>query len=166
MLGYPLTKLNGMRHVYMYYIAGWRNLSPEESQAKIHLVKPYDNTNCRQCHSGTLDDWSSVAEHVALEEELQRNTVSCASGGCHGYAHPFSKPDGERADGLPESAVGRDGPAGPLSSALPPEARARIEALRRQEAAAAASAEAAESRAREERDAAAKKAAQERTRKP
>src|SRR5690606_4909748 len=30
MLGYPMTKLNGMRHVYMYYIAGWRNYTIEE----------------------------------------------------------------------------------------------------------------------------------------
>ncbi|MEQ9317949.1 MAG: NapC/NirT family cytochrome c [Polyangiaceae bacterium] len=163
MLGYPLTKLNGMKHVYMYYIAGWRSYSPEESQARIHLAKPYDNTNCRQCHSGSLADWSSVAEHVALEKELQANTVSCASGGCHGYAHPFSKKDGKDAIGLPDSAIGRDGPDQPTGADLPPDARERLEARKREEAAGVASAQAAEDAARAEREAAAKKAAKERT---
>lgn len=163
MLGYPLTKLTGMKHVYMYYIVGWRNYSPEEAQAKIHLAKPYDNTNCRQCHSGTLDDWSSVPEHVALDKELQNNTVSCASGGCHGYAHPFSKKDGKDAIGLPDSAIGRDNPANASSGDLPAGARERIEALDKAQADAAASAEAAKQKAREDKEAAAKKAAKERT---
>jgi hypothetical protein len=26
-----------------------------------------------------------------MKEQLFSNKVSCASGGCHGYAHPFSK---------------------------------------------------------------------------
>jgi len=163
MLGYPLTKLTGMKHVYMYYIAGWRNLTPEEAQAEIHLAKPYDNTNCRQCHSGTLDDWASVPEHVALEKELASNAVSCASGGCHGYAHPFSKKDGAEAIGLPDSAIGADHPDRPVSSSLPPEARERVEARRRAEAEAKEAKEAAKEQERLDAEEAAKKAAQERT---
>ncbi len=41
MLGYPLTKLNGMRHVYEYYLGGWRNKTPEQTLTDIHLQKPY-----------------------------------------------------------------------------------------------------------------------------
>lgn len=163
MLGYPLTKLNGMRHVYMFYIAGWRNYSQEEALERIHLNKPYDNTNCRQCHSGTLDDWGSVPEHVALEDELKNNTVSCASGGCHGFAHPFSKKDGAAAMGLPKSAIGSDRPDAPVSSALPGDLQEKIKLKKQEEAEAAAAAEAAKERKREEAEEAAKKAAKERT---
>ena len=58
----------------------------------IHLRKPYDNLNCRQCHTATDEDWRGVPDHLSLEAELASNHVSCASAGCHGYAHPFTKP--------------------------------------------------------------------------
>jgi hypothetical protein len=66
----------------------------EEAKSAIHLRKPYDNTNCRQCHTSTLHDWRRVPDHESLKEELADNRVSCASAGCHGYAHPFTKRDG------------------------------------------------------------------------
>jgi nitrate/TMAO reductase-like tetraheme cytochrome c subunit len=91
MLGYPMTKLNGLRHMWEYYFRGWNRLEIPEALAKIHLRKAYDNNNCRQCHTGTLEDWGKVPEHVSLEAELRENKVSCASAGCHGYAHPFSQ---------------------------------------------------------------------------
>jgi cytochrome c-type protein NapC len=154
MYGYPVTKMNGMRHVYEYYIGGWNELTIPEAFARIHLQKPYDNTNCRQCHTGTLADWKTVPEHVALATELESNAVSCASSGCHGYAHPFTKGDGGDASQLPPSALGTD---------LTPEAREKAHAARRAERAARAAAEAS---AQAERDAAreaARKAARERT---
>jgi cytochrome c-type protein NapC len=92
MFGYALTKVNGMRHVWEYYVGGYAELSLEEALTKIHLYKPYSNQNCMQCHSGTLESWQRVPEHMPLLTDLQQNRVSCASGGCHGYAHPFSKP--------------------------------------------------------------------------
>jgi cytochrome c-type protein NapC len=130
MLGYPLTKLNGMRHVYEYYLNGWKELSMEEVMAQIHLRKPYDNTNCRQCHTGTLADWATVPEHVALADELEQNTVSCASAGCHGYAHPFSKADGADATGLPESALGSDQPLRDSTRGLSSAEAAKVDALK------------------------------------
>lgn len=101
MLGYPMTKLNGMRHVHEYYLGGFRSMTLEEALPKIHLRKPYDNTNCRQCHTGTLKHWGEIPEHVSLEKELAENRVSCTSSGCHGYAHPFTKPDGDQAHSPP-----------------------------------------------------------------
>lgn len=92
MLGYPLTKINGMKHVWHYYTGGYLELTPAEALKRIKLYKPYDNNNCRQCHSGELSIWSDVPEHQALAGSLGKNEVSCASGGCHGFAHPFSKP--------------------------------------------------------------------------
>lgn len=97
MFGYALTKLNGMKHVYEYYLGGYRQMSLDEAVSKIHLYKPYDNNNCMQCHSGTLQLWQQVPEHASMLSDLQQNRVSCASGGCHGYAHPFSKQDATAA---------------------------------------------------------------------
>jgi nitrate/TMAO reductase-like tetraheme cytochrome c subunit len=92
MYGYVLTKAGGLRHVYLYYFGGYRKMSLEQAKKEIHLVKPYDNTNCRQCHSGTVHDWKKLPDHRSLDAELASNRVSCASAGCHGYAHPFTKP--------------------------------------------------------------------------
>jgi nitrate/TMAO reductase-like tetraheme cytochrome c subunit len=91
MLGYVMTKQNGMRHVYGYYLGGYKQMTLEEALEKLHLFKPYDNANCRQCHTTTLHDWRRVPEHESLKAELDDNRVSCASAGCHGYAHPFTK---------------------------------------------------------------------------
>ena len=93
MFGYALTKAGGMRHVYEYWLGGYREMSLEQAKHAIHLRKPYDNTNCRQCHTTTLHDWRRVPDHGSLERELASNQVSCASAGCHGYAHPFTKND-------------------------------------------------------------------------
>lgn len=100
MYGYAMTKAGGMRHVYEYYLGGYRQMSMDEARDKVHLLKPYDNTNCRQCHTATLADWKQVPEHVSLREELESNQVSCASAGCHGFAHPFFKSK-EELEGRP-----------------------------------------------------------------
>jgi hypothetical protein len=86
-----------MRHVYEYYLGGYREMTLEQAKKAIHLIKPYDNQNCRQCHTGTLHDWRRVPDHESLEAELASNAVSCASAGCHGYAHPFTKPSAANA---------------------------------------------------------------------
>ncbi len=95
MYGYAMTKAGGMRHVYEYYLGGYRRMPLEEFKQVVHLRKPYDNTNCRQCHTTTLHDWRSVPDHVSLKAEVESNRVSCASAGCHGFAHPFTKPPGQ-----------------------------------------------------------------------
>jgi cytochrome c-type protein NapC len=95
MFGYALTKLGGMKHVYYYYLGGYREMSKEETRRSVHIAKPYNNLNCRQCHTTTARVWRSLPDHLSMEAELASNKVSCASPGCHGYAHPFSKgPDG------------------------------------------------------------------------
>lgn len=91
MLGYPLTKLTGMSHVWNYYLGGYRTMSLEKFHAEVRVAKPFPNSNCQQCHSGTLASFTNVKEHFALHDELAANQVSCASAGCHGVAHPFSK---------------------------------------------------------------------------
>jgi cytochrome c-type protein NapC len=91
MLGYPLTKLTGMKHVYYYYFGGYIRMPIEQAVAEIRINKPYPNSNCMQCHSGKLESWRNVREHRAMLEDLEANRVACASAGCHGYSHPFSK---------------------------------------------------------------------------
>ncbi len=91
MFGYALTKLGGMRHVYMYYLRGYDRMSLAQAERVIRLRKPYDNRNCRQCHTTTAEDWRRVPDHLSLKVELDENKVSCVSAGCHGYAHPFTK---------------------------------------------------------------------------
>jgi len=97
MYGYALTKLTGMKHVMSFYLDGFRSLTAEQALPKLHLYAPYDNANCRQCHSMTPPRWRAIPEHISLEKALVQNQVSCASAGCHGVAHPFSKSTSEGA---------------------------------------------------------------------
>jgi nitrate/TMAO reductase-like tetraheme cytochrome c subunit len=91
MLGYPLTKLTGLKHVYYYYLGGYRTWTLERFHAEVRTAKPFPNANCQHCHSGQLKTFVETPEHRAIADELASNRVSCASGGCHGVAHPFTK---------------------------------------------------------------------------
>jgi hypothetical protein len=105
-----------MKHVYYYYLGGYRGMSADEARRSVHIAKPYDNLNCRQCHTTTARVWRSVPDHLAMQDQLAHNKVSCASPGCHGFAHPFSK----GADGL-----GHATPAGSQSHATPAGSQSR-----------------------------------------
>ena len=105
MYGYALTKLGGLRHVYMYYLGGYRQMPLETAKAEIRLVKPYQNLNCQQCHTTTVAYWKRVPDHAALAREFSENRVSCASVGCHGFAHPFNKTEAERKASQPRHAT-------------------------------------------------------------
>jgi cytochrome c-type protein NapC len=123
MYGYALTKAAGMRHVWFYYFGGYRSMSLEQAKKTIHLIKPYDNGNCRQCHTTTLKDWKRVPDHESLKAELDSNRVSCASAGCHGYAHPFTK--SAQAPAVTSTAKGASSAAPGSNSAASPSASAR-----------------------------------------
>jgi hypothetical protein len=90
MFGTVATKINGLRHVWMYYTE-YRSIPIEESLPRIEIYAPIPNYTCTRCHSTTLPGWSEVPDHVALSGELRDGRVSCTSDGCHGPAHPFSK---------------------------------------------------------------------------
>jgi cytochrome c-type protein NapC len=91
MFGVVATKIGGMRHVYHYYLSGYHKMSLDESREKIHIAKPFPNSTCTHCHSTRLAGFQEEPEHAAMLESLDRDVVSCASEGCHGPAHPFSK---------------------------------------------------------------------------
>jgi nitrate/TMAO reductase-like tetraheme cytochrome c subunit len=92
MYGTVTTKYGGLKHVWMYY-RYYRDVSVEDSKKTIALYKPYPNDNCMQCHSTTLDLWKAVPDHKAALEDVRAGRVSCASSGCHGYAHPNARPE-------------------------------------------------------------------------
>jgi cytochrome c-type protein NapC len=89
-LGTVMTKLGGMRHVWLYYTE-YKDTPLDEAKRTIHLVKPYSNENCIQCHSTRDALWLKAPDHLSSLDDVRSGRVSCASAGCHGYAHPFTK---------------------------------------------------------------------------
>ncbi|HMG23195.1 MAG TPA: NapC/NirT family cytochrome c [Kofleriaceae bacterium] len=91
MFGTITTKLGGLRHVYEYTFH-YRNMPLDEARDKIHILRPFQNATCMHCHSTEGPTWNAVKEHASLLVRVRGGEVSCASEGCHGPAHPFSKP--------------------------------------------------------------------------
>jgi nitrate/TMAO reductase-like tetraheme cytochrome c subunit len=91
MYGTITTKMGGMRHVYEYLLH-FHALTLDEALPRIHLRGRFKNSNCMQCHSTEAPLWLEVGDHASLLPRLRSNEVSCASEGCHGFAHPFSQP--------------------------------------------------------------------------
>lgn len=90
MFGTVVTKLGGMRHVYEY-VLHYRDMPLDEARRTIHIRTPFQNATCMHCHSTSGPSWNGVKEHASLLERVRAGRVSCASEGCHGPAHPFSK---------------------------------------------------------------------------
>jgi cytochrome c-type protein NapC len=90
MYGYVLTKAGGMRHVYLY-LTEYRNMPLSESKPSIRILKPLPNANCMHCHTATAPDWLGVPDHASSLEAVKSGKLSCASAGCHGFAHPMTK---------------------------------------------------------------------------
>jgi cytochrome c-type protein NapC len=88
MYGTILTKLGGLRHVWLYY-SQYRDVPLEKALDTIRLRSPYPNANCMQCHSTEDELWLRVPDHASSLQDVRADRISCASGGCHGYAHPF-----------------------------------------------------------------------------
>lgn len=92
MYGFVLTKMGGMRHVY-YQLTEYHRYSLEEARHKIHINKPMANSNCMSCHTTEGPRWLTVPDHASSLELVRTDAISCASAGCHGYAHPWTKND-------------------------------------------------------------------------
>lgn len=91
MFGTISTKLGGMKHVWKYYTE-YLHVSAEDAKKTIVLYKPFENATCIHCHSTTVEIWGSVPDHVASLAAIRSDKLSCASVGCHGYAHPNARP--------------------------------------------------------------------------
>jgi nitrate/TMAO reductase-like tetraheme cytochrome c subunit len=90
MFGTVTTKLGGLRHVYEYTFH-FHQLSLEEALPRIHIRQPFPNSTCIHCHSTRNPLWLKVGDHASTLDEVRANRTSCASVGCHGAAHPFSR---------------------------------------------------------------------------
>lgn len=101
MFGTVKTKLGGMRHVYLYLME-YRKYSLEEAREKIHIIRPFQNETCMHCHSTENPIFTATKDHASTLDRIRNGEVSCASEGCHGPAHPFSKVKPPAAGGKPE----------------------------------------------------------------
>lgn len=102
MYGYPLTKLEGMGHVYHYYFGEYGDMPLDKAVGHIHINKPYPNRNCLHCHAGGGKVWKGIPDHASAESALEEGRLSCSSAGCHGAAHPFAK-EAQKAAGTKPS---------------------------------------------------------------
>jgi cytochrome c-type protein NapC len=109
MFGTITTKLGGMRHVYEYTLH-FHQLTVDEALPKIHIRNPFPNATCMRCHSTEVPGWQRIGDHRSLLDQLRAGTVSCASEGCHGPAHPFARVAHIRAEQAAEASAARGAP--------------------------------------------------------
>ncbi len=95
MYGTALTKIGGMRHVWLYYTK-FRSMAPEEAAKEVVLRHPFPNQNCMHCHSTNAPQWNKIPDHRSTVADVRADKISCAGSGCHGYAHPQTKADAKR----------------------------------------------------------------------
>jgi len=96
MFGTITTKIGGLRHVYEYTF-NYHQLSTEAALVKMEIRRPFANATCMRCHSTQNPTWNAVGDHASTLDRVRAGTLSCASEGCHGPAHPFSKAAKRRA---------------------------------------------------------------------
>jgi cytochrome c-type protein NapC len=85
MFGAITTKLNGMRHLYMY-ITEFANTGPDgEGGPPIHIYKPFSNNTCMQCHSTKLASWM---EKHPDPDSIRSGDMRCID--CHDVVHPLA----------------------------------------------------------------------------
>ena len=90
MYGTITTKIGGLRHVYEYAL-NYRNMPVKQFLEEIEIRKPFPNSTCVHCHSTQNPGFLKIGDHKSSLDRVRAGTVSCASEGCHGPAHPFSK---------------------------------------------------------------------------
>ncbi len=92
-----LTKIGGMRHVYHYY-THYNRVDVKTFMEEVEIRKPMTNASCIRCHSTEVNSWLDVGDHRSSLKSVQSGRVGCVSEGCHGPAHPFSKPKKRHAE--------------------------------------------------------------------
>jgi cytochrome c nitrite reductase small subunit len=98
MFGTIVTKAGGLRHVWLY-LTEYRHTPLDEAKKTIVLREPAKmNDNCMQCHSTDDKLWLKVPDHRAALHDVRAGRLSCASEGCHGFAHPFFRAPDAGAD--------------------------------------------------------------------
>lgn len=90
MYGFVITKMGGLRHVY-YYLTEYRSMPLSESKHDIRIREPFPNDTCIGCHSTEAPRWRALGDHASSLANVRDGSLSCASAGCHGFAHPITK---------------------------------------------------------------------------
>ena len=83
MYGTLVTKLRGMRHVYVEYFG----TIPEPK--KIKLYQPYNNRECLHCHLGarSFEEHEKHKKTAQMMADIKSNRLSCLSSNCHDTVH-------------------------------------------------------------------------------
>lgn len=87
MFGPIKTKINGLKHLYVYYIKG--------PPKKLKLYQKYQNRDCLRCH-GTAKKYNKNKKHVRVKNllvQLESGKRSCLENGCHDLAHLLESDD-------------------------------------------------------------------------
>ena len=80
--GAVTTKINGMKHLYMY-ISHYSNTGPRgEGGPPIHMYKQFKNSMCTRCHSTEAPRWAAVEDHAGMLEDIRKGDAKCLD--CHG----------------------------------------------------------------------------------
>jgi len=81
MYGTAITKIRGLRHVYIQYFG---NTSPP-----LHLYSPYSNRECLHCHAGSRSFEEGIVHSAdpSIMAAIKANETSCMSSGCHQTVH-------------------------------------------------------------------------------
>lgn len=82
MFGDVKAKLNGLRHVWIYYTG--------QTPAKIALYQPYQNRECLNCHAQARS-FLEGGLHADVMPELLSNKTSCKE--CHEQFHDVANRD-------------------------------------------------------------------------
>jgi cytochrome c-type protein NapC len=86
MFGTITTKLNGMRHLFMY-VTEYANTGPDgEGGPPIHIYKPFKSEACMQCHSTTAKSY--LERHGDDVEQIRSGDIACID--CHDNVHPLA----------------------------------------------------------------------------
>ncbi|MBI4666030.1 MAG: NapC/NirT family cytochrome c [Nitrospinae bacterium] len=94
MFGPIRAKLQGLSHLYVYYIKG-------APAGKISLYSPYDNRECLRCHESSRK-YQKLRMHNKPEEmfkKLADNKQSCLAKGCHDLAHLIEEEESDDSAG-------------------------------------------------------------------
>lgn len=76
------TKMNGMKHLFMY-VTEYGNTGPMgEGGPPIHMYKPFQNKMCTRCHSTEAQSWLKVEDHGGMLEDIRKGDAKCID--CHG----------------------------------------------------------------------------------
>jgi cytochrome c-type protein NapC len=79
--GTALTKIRGLRHVYMQYLG---NVT-----TPLQLYTPYNNRECLHCHAGARSFEEGIVHSAdpSIMAAIKSNELSCMSSGCHQTVH-------------------------------------------------------------------------------